>query len=341
MEQWVENLFSQEVLHEAALRYKADASNAKKLGDFENYVYEVTRDGQPYILRLTHSSHRSKMEVEGELQWINYLHSQGIHVSLVHESANGELVEVVSVGDSNFFVCLFNKAPGCSVKMNDSEFGPELFEKWGVVTARMHLVTETYDASETKRPRWNEDDLIELEKYIDPVEDAAIIEGNRQLVSTLQQLPETKDSFGLIHSDIHTGNFFYHEGDIHVFDFDDSMYFFFASDVAIPLYYTIWGKHRGESLETRSSFGKELLTHFLKGYMSVRMIPREWVERLPLFLKLRDYTLYGVFHKKMDLSHGHERENQLVAEIRNRLIKNEPIVDLEFGAIWDDVVGKG
>lgn len=340
MEQWIENLFSQEVLYEAALRYKADASDAKKLGDFENYVYEVTRDGKPYILRLTHSSHRSKMEVEGELKWINYLNGKGINVSLVHESVHGELVEVVTVDDSHFFVCLFDKAPGSSVKMNDLEFGPELFEKWGAVTARMHLVTEEYDASETIRPRWDEDDLIELEKYINPIEDAAIIEGNRQLVSSLQQLPETKDSFGLIHSDIHTGNFFYHEGDIHVFDFDDSMYFFFASDVAIPLYYTIWGKHRGESLKTRSTFGKELLTHFLKGYVSVRMIPREWIERLPLFLKLRDYTLYGVFHKKMDLTNGHERENQLVAEIRSRLIKNEPIVDLEFGAIWEDVIEK-
>lgn len=102
MEQWVEKLFSQEVLNEAALCYKADASNAKKLGDFENYVFEVERNDKPYILRLTHSSHRSKEELEGELKWINYLNGHGINVSLVHESINGELVEVVPVGESNF-----------------------------------------------------------------------------------------------------------------------------------------------------------------------------------------------------------------------------------------------
>ena len=49
MEQWVENLFTKEVLKEAATRFGADASDAKKLGDFENYVYEVKRDGKPYI----------------------------------------------------------------------------------------------------------------------------------------------------------------------------------------------------------------------------------------------------------------------------------------------------
>lgn len=232
-------------------------------------------------------------------------------------------------------MCLFDKAPGSPVQLNSPEFGPELFEKWGAITARMHLVTETFDASGIKRLRWDEDDLIELEKYIDPVEDKDIIEGNRHLVTSIQQLPQTKESFGLIHSDIHMGNFFYHEGDIHVFDFDDAMYFYFVSDIAIPLYYSIWWKYREETLETRSSFGKEILKHFLKGYMSVRLIPREWVERLPMFLKMRDYTLYGVFHKNVDLENGNEREKELVAEIRKRLINNEPIVDMDYGTIWE------
>ena len=64
-------------------------------------------------------------------------------------------------------------------------------------------------------------------------------------------------------------------------------------------------------------------------------MPLEWLERIPLFLKLRDYTLYGVFHKKMDLANGHEQENKLVAGIRERLIKDEPIVDLNYQEIWE------
>ena len=147
-------------------------------------MYEVERDGTPFILRLTHSSHRSKQEVEGELKWINFLHGHDIQVSLVHPSKNGELVEVLPVDDSFFYVCLFDKAPGTSIKMNSPEFGPELFKKWGAITAKMHLVTENYHSSETERLRWDEDDLIELEKFIDPIKDEAIIEGNRQRVSS-------------------------------------------------------------------------------------------------------------------------------------------------------------
>ncbi|HSO57672.1 MAG TPA: phosphotransferase [Paenisporosarcina sp.] len=337
MEQWVEKLFTENVLKEAAARYGANASNVKKLGDFENYVYEVERAGTPYILRLTHSSHRTKKEVEGELKWINFLHGHDINVSLVHTSENRELVEVLPVDDSFFYVCLFDKAPGTSVKMNSPQFGPELFEKWGAITARMHLATEQYQDAETQRLQWDEDDLIELEKFVDSNKDKAIIKGNQQLVATIQQLPQTNETYGLIHSDIHMGNFFYHDGNIHVFDFDDAMYFYFISDIAIPLYYSTWWKYREETLEIRSAFGTEFLVHFLKGYMSVRQMPLEWLEHIPLFLKLRDYTLYGVFHKKMDLAIGHEQENKLVAGIRERLIKNEPMVDLNYREIWEQV----
>ena len=55
-----------------------------------------------------------------------------------------------------------------------------------------------------------------------------------------------------------------------------------------------------------------------------------------MFLKLRDYTLYGVFHKKVDLVNN-EQENQLVTEIRERLLNDEPVVDLDYGSIWESI----
>ncbi|MDX1807839.1 MAG: hypothetical protein R3267_12500, partial [Paenisporosarcina sp.] len=94
-------------------------------------------------------------------------------------------------------------------------------------------------------------------------------------------------------------------------------------------------KLRNENLEIRSAFGTDFLKHFLEGYLSERSLPLEWLQRLPLYLKLRDYTLYGVFHKKMDLSVGHEVENQLVAGIRKRLIDEELIVELDYKEIWE------
>jgi Ser/Thr protein kinase RdoA (MazF antagonist) len=59
VEREVELQFSQEVLFEAAQRFGMSTDSLKRLGDFENYVYEGEIDGVSYVLRLTHSSHRS------------------------------------------------------------------------------------------------------------------------------------------------------------------------------------------------------------------------------------------------------------------------------------------
>ncbi|TFE00766.1 phosphotransferase enzyme family protein [Jeotgalibacillus sp. R-1-5s-1] len=333
MEKEVERLFSMALLEEAAQRYGATAADAKNLNGFENYVYEVKVGDESKVLRLTHSTHRTKAQVESELRWINYLHEQGINVSLVHQSLHGQLVEEFEVEGSYFFVCLFDKAPGSSVKLDSPELGTSLFEKWGEITAELHLAAENFNTSEIDRPHWYEDDLIELEKYLDSSKDQKIIDENRELVQEILKLPSAPDAYGLIHSDIHTGNFFYHEGDIHLFDFDDTVYFHYASDIAIPLYYMILLKYRDLSLEERSTHGRAFLQDFLRGYERKRKVEPEWIERLPLFLKLRDYTLYGVLHKKVDIEHAGERERALVTSLRDRLMRNELIVELDYQEI--------
>ena len=50
----------------------------KPLGDFENYIFKAKDDRkEEYVLRLTHSSHRSKKEVEAELDFYGMLLRMG------------------------------------------------------------------------------------------------------------------------------------------------------------------------------------------------------------------------------------------------------------------------
>ncbi|BCB02814.1 phosphotransferase enzyme family protein [Bacillus sp. KH172YL63] len=337
MEKWIEELFTGEILADAASRFGCDVKEAKKLGDFENYVYEVHKEESPYILRLTHSSHRSKEEVEAELNWVNYLHKHGVTVSLVNRSEAGNLVEVIEAGETQFYICLFDKAPGHPVKINDPLFDDPLFYLWGKLTGHMHRVTKEYEPDGTRRERWDEDDVLDFKKYVTSTEDKEIVEKGHRTKEIISRFPETKDSFGLIHSDIHPGNFFYHEGDLHVFDFDDSSQFYFMSDVAIPLYYSVWWKYRNETLEDRSRFGERFLVSFLKGYRTECDVENEWVERIPHFLLLRDLTLYSVFHKKWDLTNLSEAEESLIHQLRDRLVKDEPIAELDYRKILDEV----
>ncbi|WP_256438021.1 phosphotransferase enzyme family protein [Pontibacillus sp. ALD_SL1] len=198
----------------------------------------------------------------------------------------------------------------------------------------MHQVTRVYQAGEYKRDRWEEEDLLNFSKYLDEEKDGAIILEGEKVVRELKRLPETEESFGLIHSDIHPGNFFYHEGHIHIFDFDDSTYHFYVSDVAIPVYYPVWWKHRGESLAVRSKYGEKVLYHFLVGYLQENRLDLEWIKRIPHFLKLRDIELYTVFQKKWDPRNRSEQEQELVDGIRKRIVHDESVVDLDYEKIY-------
>ncbi|WP_456272009.1 phosphotransferase enzyme family protein [Bacillus sp. AK031] len=340
MERWVEDLFSKEVLQKAAEFYGADIANAKKLGDFENYVFEIHKNDRPYILRLTHSSHRCKDQVEAELEWVNYLHSQGVNVSLVSHSENGNIVEEIPVDDTSFFVCLFDKAPGEPVSVKSEWMAPALYKEWGRTIGKMHRVTKDYQEGETAREHWYDDDLLKnMEIYL-PSTEEAIVKGGKELVKQLTSLSAGKEEYGLIHSDIHSGNFFYHEGEVHVFDFDDSSYHWFASDIAIPLFYSTWAKMSGENLNERSGFGEEFLTHFLKGYFEENSLGDEWIKRIPLFLKLRDYVLFTVFNKKFDVENLSAREASAISGIKERLERDELMVSLDYEQILNKVKGE-
>lgn len=332
MEQWIDTMFTNELLQKAARFFEADATEAIKRGDFENYVYEVKRNEKPYMLRLTHTSHRSKDQVLAELEWVNDLHAKGLHVSKNHLSKNGQLVEEIELEKGRFLVCLFDKAPGVSGYDLKDSFTDKHIEAWGELTAKFHDAASDYTIQHGARPHWYEDDLIDIGKWVDPIKDEAIIELNNKVVAEIRNLPMSSDVYGIIHSDIHQGNFFIDGDDLHVFDFDDTMFFHFIHDVSIPLYYTVWAKYKNDPLDVRTEKAMEFFEPFLQGYTRVRPLQKEWLDRLPLYLTLRDLTLYAVFHKKVDF----EKEPNLlplVERLGERLRVNEPIAEIDFSKL--------
>lgn len=328
MEQSVDRQFTKGVIEKILNHFNLDLEY-KKLGDFENYVFEIYENGAPKILRVTHSSHRSKEELESELDWIQHLHRCGISIPGVFLSPDGHTVEEFEVEDSSFFASIFEKAPGNPVKLDDDIFNEKLFYKWGKMIGKMHRHTKDYQRSEGVIPRsqWDENDLLNLEKYYTG-DAAALLENVNTVIDKIKQLPKNKDSFGLIHTDIHHGNFFYDGNDIHVFDFDDACYQYFASDIAIPLYYATNSKYFFGTQEERNQFAKKFLNAFLDGYQEENKLAREWIETIPLFLKLRDIDLYAVFNKKVAPEDRSDRINHWMMEIKDRIEQDIAIVDL-------------
>jgi amicoumacin kinase len=328
MEKSVDILFTEEIL-KCFLESFHLQTEVKKLGDFENYVFEAYRGNKPVILRITHSTHRSKDEILAELDWMNFLHQQKVNCPEAFTSSNNQLIEDMPVGDGSFFyACLFSKVDGYPVKIKSDVFNNQLFHAWGKAIGQMHSVTKEYKPSkEIKlRPAWENEELLDIESYVP--NEKEVIKNTKLLIKELKSLPINKDNFGLIHSDIHSGNFFYDGKCVHVFDFDDCSYHWFASDIAIPLYYSVlYGYHNSSEME-REQFASNFLFYFIQGYEEHHSLPVAWKEQLPLFFMLRDINLYSVLHKKISPEERDLEINRMIEGLKSRIIKKEPIVKL-------------
>lgn len=330
MEKTVEILLTDKLLLELFDKFSLRKNNFKKLGDFESYVYEVSHGETAKILRLTHSSHRNVGDIEAELDWMNFLYENGVNVPQPFESNQDNLVEEIQVEDgSYFYACVFSKASGRPVKINSPEFNPDLFYAWGKEMGKMHFVTKRYilKGNLKRRQNWDEEELLDLGKYI-PSNETILVEKTQELIAEIRNLPSNKNNFGLIHTDMHSGNFFFDGKEIHVFDFDDSAYNWFASDIAIPLYYSILYGNNDKSKTEIRDFAKRFITAFMEGYQTENSLPEQWKEHLQYFLRLRDITLYSVLHKKIAPEDRDERLLASMEQMSNRIKNEEAIVNI-------------
>ncbi|WP_026584754.1 phosphotransferase enzyme family protein [Bacillus sp. J33] len=327
MEKDVEFLLTSDILSHFFHSYSLDALKYKKLGDFENYVYEVYKNETSYILRVTHSSHRKKKELLAEVDWVNFLNTKGISVPKVYQSDFGKIVEMSAAEDGSiFYASLFSKVPGKPVRVTAPEFNKRLFKAWGRAIGHMHAATKTYTPANAIAPRmlWEDEELLQVEKYV-PETDKLVIKNTQALLLQLKSLPKTKDNFGLIHTDVHSGNFCYDGSEIHIYDFDDCCYHWFASDIAIPLYYSLLYRFKENNVGKRDAFGKRFLDSFIEGYQERNTLPDDLEMQLPLFLRLRDVTLYSVLHKKIAPEERDEELELMIQQIKSRIEKNESI----------------
>lgn len=335
MEAAVAEIFGEHIIDEAARRFGLKSGSQRKLGDFENYVFEMERNGTMYILRLTHSSHRAEEDIVAELSWISYLVSQGLDIPQCYLSLNGKMTELIAAGDSYFTACLFEKARGHLPDYNNAaDWNLDLFRKWGELTGRMHEATSKYTEPDgvIRRLSWDDDELLQnADRYVQ-AGDEYVLERLNEVLVHLRKLPRGHDVYGLIHTDIHPRNFFVNDGQISVFDFDDCAYNWFIHDLAIPLYYSLTWVPFDDNGKKRE-FAHEFLKAFWIGYSSEYKLQSEWLEEMPYFMKLRDITLYLVLNKKTDPQDRPLRLQQWMEEMKHRIKRDIPIVELDYTSI--------
>ncbi|WP_242222366.1 phosphotransferase enzyme family protein [Bacillus cereus group sp. BfR-BA-01380] len=323
MELAVEKVFTKEILQEAAKRFGVTVRE-EPLGDFENYIFRAEgEDCTSYVLRLTHSSHRTYKQIEAELDFLAYLGENGAKVAAPHRSQNDIFVESLQATDgTSFYVSLFDYANGERVKDVDSAvWNDTLFYAWGKAIGQLHRLTMDYPKTEN-RVTWMDDEITVIDMLQEDKELQAIA---YEVVAEIKNSPVTNRTFGLIHGDIHHGNFHYENGELTIFDFDDATYNYFAHDLAMVLYYSALQKDWSE--EEKAIFARHQLQVLREGYETEYILDDSVYDTIPLFMRLRDVALYGTIMKKFNGKAMPEHFQTLTNAIYKRIVARKAIVE--------------
>lgn len=324
------DLYSGEILEKALSLFSVSKKDCTDLGGFEAFVYELKRDNENFILKLTHTNRRSVDYIMGELEFVNYLSDNGVTTSHAVPFNTGKLVE--EIDDSNngkFLTYVFEKSSG--KKTNYKDWDDSTIQNWGQITGLMNRLAIDFKPSRESylRQHWDKDEIYAFDSLIsDEISEMRSICQN--ITNQINELPKSKEFYGLIHGDLHQGNFF--KGDsceIYPFDFDDCEYSYFASDIAIPLYYATPGNDEDYGI-TREEFAENFFVNFLKGYLKEYKTDIFWMEQIQNFLLLRSALLYTIFSSRPFDKAPKDKLERFLKRQKQYLKREEPVINIDF-----------
>jgi amicoumacin kinase len=297
--------------------YGVRASDIRFVTQVQNYVFAYQRNALEYILRLTPSSHQSKDQVMAEVEWVNDLASRDVPVAAVVPAVDGSLSRSVEIAGEQFTAVSFQKVPG---EIGSREhWTPAVFAAWGQLAGRLHRESRRYEPVSNRRANWV-DRLPSV--ILESLDDEIALQRLARTVETLNLIPKLNQSYGLIHADLHFWNFSVSPGGLTVFDFDNSEYNWFISDLGTAVFEaaTCWYQKL-----PREEFIKMFLEEFIKGYEKESTLG-DAIRHLPLFAKLREICIYLVPRKRWRNRALNEFQRQFFETVRLGVVEDRPFI---------------
>jgi Ser/Thr protein kinase RdoA (MazF antagonist) len=217
-------------------------------------------------------------------------------------------------------VVAFEKADGHQLDFgNPKSWNDSVIRDWGKTIGRMHSVTKNFEPKLTRRYEFHP----ELDMHLVKKESKKVRERIRLLFQRMHELPKNQETYGLVHSDIHVGNFFVKNEKISaIFDFDRACYKLFTSEIAVALYYPLYVTTLRHNTAEQKEYASRFLPIFLEGYNSENKLSSSWFEHLDMFMQVRDVILF------MYMPPGVPEE--VKERFRRRILGKDPYTDFQF-----------
>ena len=162
----------------------------------------------------------------------------------------------------------------------------------GAINWKDAFITQNFKEPSLKRHHWTKDDgfILSRQALKSVNQKSPIVKKYNELVEKIKNYPEDSDAFGLIHGDLHHGNFHYdfEKKKMTAFDFDDCNYFYYAFDIAVP-----FASLEFSNQEKRLNLNlDDALNDFFDGYHKEYELGQFWIDEIQTFKKYRYASLY-------------------------------------------------
>lgn len=278
-------------------RWNHDSASIRFFRSSANFLYTFRINGTQHFLRFADSSERSREAIEAEGDILQWLDTAGIVAVLPVPSGGGNRVETVETRWGIFHAVVFPALEGEQSQIEDiDDFG---FRRWGAALGEFHAAVERYPGS-MMRPTYR--DHLDSAGACFPAGAPALQEELAEIASELEALPQSQDTYGLIHFDFELDNLVWREASVGILDLDDCSYLWYAADIAFAL---------GDLFEENVEMDDRRFLAFVQGYSEHRPVDEQLLSRLPLFWRLGALLKYARLVRATDLAIGPEHPEWL------------------------------
>jgi Ser/Thr protein kinase RdoA (MazF antagonist) len=288
----------------------------------ENAVFRIRlANGEPAALRLHRPGYHGEAALVSELAWMAALGEAGLRVPAPLATADGR--HIIGLPESDDFgsqhadiVSWMSGAPlgqsGVPLSHTPDALSG-IFRALGEAMARMHAISDDWAASASFiRPTWDADGFVGEKPLWGRFWDCPGLSDEQarrlsdlrdRLRERMAGLPALGLDYGLIHADLVRENVLIDGETIEMIDFDDGGQGWRMFDIATALF-----KNRDEPAYPL------MAAALIQGYRSIRPLPDEHLETLPLFMLLRSVTYIGWAGDRSDMPDTAERLTRYVAD---------------------------
>jgi Ser/Thr protein kinase RdoA (MazF antagonist) len=295
-------------LESLAAMYGVNRSDLKHFGggqeSSDGIVYAYPYNNTQRLLKIMaipkDGQRVGQLCLEGRLQFMRYLGENGARIVFPQLSPEENLYETY-LGEKHLWVG-YSMELASGKTRHRKTWNAGFFRKWGTIIGALHRLAWQYTTWKAMiDPETGEEYLTwwrEWESFYNWIQDEEVKTKWVEIKRHLDELPITRESFGMIHNDPHIWNLLDDGTHITLLDFDVANHHWFVNDIAIACQHVLMFLSGGLNKpvhDKRKLIG--FLDNFLEGYARENQLPSEWLGRLDLFIAYRRILLFTVMNK--------------------------------------------